>query len=119
MFRLIKDINALVVMANTIAAQSSDGPRWTLFLTNRSFLALALGVLSGVLLLFGIVIPGSPDQWIEIIAAIGVIGGPIWALLERIYGRTRVVWNRKQAEAAVVEADALTVALRKAGAPVG
>ena len=39
MFRIIREISATVKMANDIAAQQGDGPRWTLFLTNRSFIA--------------------------------------------------------------------------------
>ncbi|SEO43664.1 hypothetical protein SAMN04489859_11093, partial [Paracoccus alcaliphilus] len=39
-----------------------------------------------------------------------------WALAERLMGRTRVVWSRPQAVEAAREADALSKALRDAGA---
>ena len=45
MIRIIKEIAETVRIANQIANQAGDGPRWTLFLTNRSFIAQVIALL--------------------------------------------------------------------------
>ncbi|MDO5658277.1 MAG: hypothetical protein Q4G36_08145 [Paracoccus sp. (in: a-proteobacteria)] len=116
MFNVIRQINQLVTQANRIAGQAGEGPRWSLFLTNRSFIAQVIATLAGILLLAGIVLPGSPELWAEGIVGIVFVLGQLWAFAERLMGRTRVVWSKRQAHEAVEEADALTEALRDAGA---
>ena len=41
------------------------------------------------------------------------VSGLLWAGAERLLGKTRAVWNKKQAVEAVEEADALTTALNE------
>lgn len=121
MFRIIREIRATVEMANQIAAAGGDGPRWTLFLTNRSFIAQVIATLFAALGLFGVFLPVDANTAIEVIAAVGFLAAQGWALVERVSGKTRAVWNRDQATKAVEEAaalsttgDALTDALNKA-----
>ena len=121
MFRIIREIRATVQMANEIAAAGGDGPRWTLFLTNRSFIAQVIATLFAALGFFGVFLPVDANTAIEVIAAVGFLGAQGWALVERIGGKTRAVWNREQAVKAVQEAaalnetgDALADALAKA-----
>ena len=116
MFKTIKQLRALVAEANAIATQDTGGkPRWSLFFTNRSFVA---GVLAAAILvanIAGVPVPafvGPELADIVVEATVGLLG--LWALAERVLGHTRVIWNRKQAQAAVTEADALSTALRDA-----
>lgn len=123
MFRIIRQINATIQMANDISAAGGDGPRWSLFLTNRSFIAQVIATLFAVMGIFGVMLPIEAGDVVEIIAAVGFLGGQAWALYERVRGKTRTVWNTKQANLAVVEAvavngmpadDKLTAAIAKA-----
>lgn len=121
MFRIIREIRATVEMANQIAAAGGEGPRWTLFLTNRSFIAQVIATLFAALGLFGVFLPVDANTAVEVIAALGFLAAQGWALMERVSGKTRAVWNRDQATKAVEEAaalsttgDALTDALNKA-----
>lgn len=116
MFRLIREISATVTMANQIAAQAGDGPRWSLFLTNRSFIAQVVALLFASAGLFGLPLPIGAEEATQIIALVGFIAAQGWALAERLAGSTRVIFNRKQASEAITEADALAKALRNAGA---
>lgn len=116
MFRIIREISATVSMANQIAAQAGDGPRWSLFLTNRSFIAQVVATVFALAGLFGIFLPIGADEVVEIIALVGFIAAQVWALVERIRGKTKAVWNRRQAGEVAQEADALSKALRQAGA---
>lgn len=126
MLNTYRNLRALIAMANQIAAQNPGGaPRWTLFVTNRSFIALALAVILNVLALLGVPLVG----WLEGIAPDALAGQVVeaftaalalWAFLERLWGRSRVIWNRNQAEQAIEEAhaaggDPLAGALRDAG----
>lgn len=116
MFRIIREISATVRMANQIAAQAGDGPRWSLFITNRSFIAQAVATGFALLAIFGIFLPIGAEEVAEIIGLVGYLIAQGWALAERLMGRTRVVWSRPQAVDAAREADALSKALRDAGA---
>lgn len=116
MFRIIREISTTVRMANEIAAQAGDGPRWSLFLTNRSFIAQVVATAFALAGIFGIFLPFGADEAIEIILIVGFIAAQVWALIERIRGKTRAVWNRRQAGEAAQEADALSRALERAGA---
>jgi|GEM_PF-5863027 len=118
MFRIIRELSRTVAMANQIAAQTGDGPRWTLFLTNRSFLAQVIATLFALAGLFGILLPIDAGDVLEIVSALGFLAAQGWALVERVRGKTRAVWSRDQAAKAIEEADALSQALKQAGAPV-
>lgn len=116
MFRIVREISTTVRMANEIAAQAGDGPRWSLFLTNRSFIAQVVATVFALAGIFGIFLPFGAEEVVEIIALVGFIASQAWALVERIRGKTKAVWNRRQAGEAAQEADALSRALEKAGA---
>lgn len=116
MFRIIREISATVKMANDIAAQAGDGPRWTLFLTNRSFIAQVVALIFALLAIFGVFLPIDAADVAEIIGLVGYLVAQGWSLWERLRGKTRAVWNGDQARKAVEEADALSKALRDAGA---
>lgn len=116
MFRIIREIRRTVDMANAIAAQAGEGPRWTLFLSNRSFIAQAVATLFALLGLFGVFLPIDAADVVEAVALAGFIGGQGWSLIERLRGKTRAVWSKDQAKKAVEEADALKQALEAAGA---
>lgn len=118
MFRIIREIRQTIDMANAIAAQAGEGPRWSLFISNRSFIAQVVATGFALLALFGVFLPIGAEEIIELISVVGFIASQGWALYERYFGKTRTIWNKQQAELAVQEADALTGALRKAGAPV-
>lgn len=116
MFRIIREISATVKMANDIAAQAGDGPRWTLFLTNRSFIAQVVALIFALLAIFGVFLPVDAADFTEIIGVLGYVAAQVWSLWERMRGKTRAVWNKGQARKAVEEADALSKALRDAAA---
>ena len=116
MFRIIREISKTVQMANSIAAQAGGGPRWSLFLTNRSFISQIVATVFALLAIFGIILPIGAADVAEVIGLVGYLIAQGWALAERLMGRTRVVWSRPQAVEAVQEADALSKALRAAGA---
>ena len=129
MIRLYRDLRALVALANTIAAQNpGDAPRWSLFVTNRSFLALVVAVALNIAAVVGIPLAGwlagiAPEVVADHAVEIATLLLTIWAAAERLAGKTRVIWNRKQAAKAVeeaqapntVEPDALAKALAEAG----
>lgn len=124
MFRILREMRATVDMANQIASAAGDEPRWTLFLTNRSFIAQCVATLFAALAMFGVLLPVDTDTAVEVVAALGFLGAQGWALVERLRGKTRAVWNVNQATKAVQEAeavknDALSKALDNAlaGAP--
>lgn len=131
MLKMLRDVRALVAEANKIAAQDpGDAPRWSLFLTNRSFILLAVAVALNVAQFFGVPLPdfvgpNIADQIVALVTALLTL----WAFIERVLGKTRVVWSKRQAKKAVEEAvavtqnpqavvvaDELTQALEQAGA---
>ncbi|UNY40290.1 structural protein [Paracoccus phage vB_PmaP_KLEP18-1] len=114
-FKTIRDLSALIEEANRLAG---PGRRWSLVYTNRSFIAAVLAFVAGIALMIGLPFPLPLDVTAETVYAVITVAGLVWAGVERVLGRTRAVWNRTQAVEAVTEADALTAALRKAGAPV-
>lgn len=117
MIRLIREISATVRMANDIAEQSgSAGPRWTVFLTNRSFIAQVLALVFAALALFGVPLPIPAEVAADAIYGLAFAILSLWALVERLMGKTRTVWTRQQAYRAANEADALSQALKDAGA---
>ncbi|WP_147391897.1 hypothetical protein [Paracoccus onubensis] len=117
MIRLIKEISATVRMANDLAEQSgSAGPRWSVFLTNRSFIAQVFALIFAALALFGVPLPIPADVAAEAVYGLAFAILSLWALVERLMGKTRTVWTRQQAYRAANEADALSRALKDAGA---
>lgn len=114
-FKALRDLSGLIEHANRLAGPER---RWSLVYTNRSFIAATLAFLAGVALMVGLPFPLPVDVASETIYATITVGGMLWAAGERLMGKTRAVWSKKQAAEAVQEADALTVALAKAGAPV-
>lgn len=119
MFRIIREINETIQMANAIAAAGGDGPRWSLFLTNRSFIAQVIATLFALLGLFGVFLPVDAETIVEVIGAAGFLAAQGWALVERLNGKTRAIWNKDQAnkavdEAAALKGDALSQALNDA-----
>lgn len=112
-FKTIRDLNALIEEANRLAG---PGKRWSVAFTNRSFIVSAVAFVATVALMAGFALPVSVDVAAETVYALIAVGGLLWAAAERLMGKTRAVWNRKQAVEAITEADALSKALRDAGA---
>lgn len=112
-FKTIRDLNALIQQANSLA-----GPRkrWSLAFTNRSFVLAVIALLAQVALAIGLPFPLPVDVTAETVYAIISLAALAWAGVERLTGKTRAVWSRRQADEAVQEADALSKALRDAGA---
>lgn len=92
------------------------GPRWTLFLTNRSFIAQVVALIFALLEIFGVFLPIDAADMAEIIGLAGYLVAQGWSVWERLRGKTRGIWNGDQARKALEEADALSKALRDAGA---
>lgn len=117
MIRLIREIAATVRMANNITKQNgSAAPRWSFFLTNRSFIAQVFSLIFAALAIFGIPLPIPAGLAADTVYGITFAIMAIWAAVERLFGKTRVVWSKRQADSAKSEADALTKALKRAGA---
>lgn len=117
MLRLIKEIADTVKLANSIAADSgSNGPRWSVFVTNRSFIAQLFALVFAALAMFGVPLPIPAEVAADAVYGLAFAAMQLWALVERLMGKTRTVWSKSQAYRAVNEADALSKALRDAGA---
>lgn len=115
LFKAFRDLNALVDQANALAGPDR---RWSNAFLNRSFIAVMIATIAQVALAFGFPLPFPVDLAAETVYALITLGALVWAFIERRLGKTRAIWSRKQAVEAVQEADALTTALRTAGAPV-
>ena len=63
--------------------------------------------------MFGLLFPMLIDVTAETVYAVITVAGLLWAGIERMLGKTRALWNKKQAVEAVVGAYALTTALNK------
>lgn len=111
-FKTIRDLNGLVQQANALAGAEK---RWSLAYKNRSFVLACVAVVAQIALAVGVPLPVPVDVTAETIWAIISVGSILWAGLERAYGKTRAIFNRRQAVQAVQEADALTTALQGAG----
>ena len=108
MFNTIRQIKALIDEANRL---TSGGDNWSLALTNRSFILQVISTVAATIAIFGIALPGGADLWGEAIWGAIFAIAQIWALIERLRGKTKAVWNTRQAS------DALAEALGKAGLP--
>jgi len=111
LFKTLRDLSALIEQANRLAGPDK---RWSLAFTNRSFIVACVAFVAAAALMLGLPFPMPIDVTAETIYAIITVASLIWAGVERMLGNTRAAWNRKQAVEAVIEADALTVALNKA-----
>ncbi|TNB86379.1 hypothetical protein FHD68_18385 [Paracoccus marcusii] len=113
LFKTLRDLSALIEQANRLAGPDK---RWSLAFTNRSFIVACVACVAFVAaaaLMIGLPFPMPIDVTAETVYAVITVAGLLWAGIERMLGKTRAVWNKKQAAEAVVEADALTTALNK------
>ncbi|RMC33759.1 hypothetical protein [Paracoccus alkanivorans] len=109
MFNLIREISETVQLANRIANDSGgNGPRWSVFVTNRSFVAQVFTVVFMVLALCGVPLPIPADVAADTAYGIASAVMALWAGAERLLGHTRVIWSRSQAKRAHDEATALS-----------
>ena len=103
--RVARQIISLVNQANQIIEAGGEGPRWTWFALNKSFIASVVGV---ILAVAGLVFPAAlgftPEALEAAIYAVGVLGSFGYAVHQRVTGNTRAVWNQKQATDALDEA---------------
>lgn len=125
MFKYYRDLKQIIDYANQI----SDGKRYSVFFTNRSFLALLFAFIINIANAFGFSLPFglnivAPDIIAGNVVAVATAVLLLWGYLERALGVTRAVFNKKQAAKAIVEAasvravehqDRLAEALAKAG----
>lgn len=109
-FKTLRDLSALIEQANRLAGPDK---RWSLAFTNRSFIVACVAFVAAAALMIGLPFPLPIDVTSETVYAVITVAGLLWAGIERLTGKTRAVWNKKQAVEAVVEADALTTALNK------
>lgn len=110
LFKALRDLSALIEQANRLAGPDK---RWSLAFTNRSFIVACVAFVAAAALMFGLPFPMPIDVTAETVYAVITVVGLLWAGIERMLGKTRAVWNKKQAVEAVVEADALTSALNE------
>ena len=108
--KAVREAAALVDQANRMAGPDR---RWSLAYTNRSFWAGVIGVLATLAAAFGVPFPVPVDLAAEVLWTLVSVAGMLWMLLERVWGKTRAVWNPTQAVEAKQEADALTEALNR------
>lgn len=130
--RIAREINDLVNLVNDVLkTHPKDGPSYSYFLLNRSFLVpFFTGVINVIILLnFPMLAPlldffqlVPPDMLAAVVISLTTTIGVVWAFLERAFGKTYVIFTRKQAAVMVEETigqmmdenDDLSVALRKA-----
>jgi hypothetical protein len=110
LFKTLRDLSALIEQANRLAGPDK---RWSLAFTNRSFIVACVAFVAAAALMIGLPFPMPIDVTAETVYAVITVAGLLWAGMERLLGKTRAVWNRKQAVEALTEADALTAALNK------
>ena len=109
-FKALRDLSALIEQANRLAGSDK---RWSLAFTNRSFIVACVAFVAAAALMIGLPFPMPVDVMAETVYAVITVAGLVWAGVERMLGKTRAIWNRKQAVEALTEADALTTALNK------
>ncbi|WDA11685.1 hypothetical protein [Paracoccus marcusii] len=109
-FKALRDLSALIEQANRLAGPDK---RWSLAFTNRSFIVACVAFVAAAALMIGLPFPMPVDVTAETVYAVITVAGLVWAGVERMLGKTRAIWNRKQAVEALTEADALTTALNK------
>ena len=109
-FKTLRDLSALIEQANRLAGPDK---RWSLAFTNRSFIVACVAFIAAAALMIGLPFPVPIDVTAETVYAVITVAGLLWAGIERMLGKTRAVWNKKQAVEAMIEADALTGALNR------
>ncbi|MBF5078506.1 hypothetical protein F1642_04920 [Paracoccus sp. NBH48] len=109
-FKTLRDLSALIEQANRLAGPDK---RWSLAFTNRSFIVACVAFVAAAALMIGLPFPVPIDVTAETVYAVITVAGLLWAGIERMLGKTRAVWNKKQAVEAMIEADALTGALNR------
>lgn len=110
LFKTLRDLSALIDQANRLAGPDK---RWSLAFTNHSFIVACVAFVAAAALMFGLPFPMPIDVTAETVYAVITVAGLLWAGVERMLGKTRAIWNKKQAVEAVIEADALTGALNR------
>ena len=110
LLKTLRDLSALIEQANRLAGPDK---RWSLAFTNRSFIVACVAFVAAAALMLGMPFPMPIDVTAETVYAVITVAGLLWAGIERMLGKTRAVWNKKQAVEALTEADALTTALNK------
>ena len=110
LFKTLRDLSALIEQANRLAGPDK---RWSLAFTNRSFIVACVAFVAAAALMIGLPFPMPIDVTAETVYAVITVAGLLWAGVERMLGKTRAIWNRKQAVEALTEADALTAALNE------
>ena len=99
MFRITREIAATVRMVDELAQQSgSNGPRWSVLITDRSCIFQAIALLFALAGLFGLPIPIGAADLDEVVLLVGYLVTQGWALAERIFGKTRAVCTQWQAK---------------------
>ena len=110
LLKTLRDLSALIEQANRLAGPDK---RWSLAFTNRSFIVACVAFVAAAALMLGLPFPMPIDVTAETVYAVITVAGLLWAGIERMLGKTRAIWNKKQAAEAFTEADALTTALNK------
>lgn len=104
--RHVRELSSLIERYNALVGPDR---KLSLAFTNRSFILACVAWLAGIALLVGLPLPLPVDVAGETVYAVLIVGGFVWAGLERAFGKTLAVFNRKQVE------DRLTDELQKAG----
>jgi len=112
-FRVIKEIIALVQLANKLSDNAPPGtPKFGFLLTNRSFLVPAITILINILILlnFSALYPLlsifqslPPELLAERVVLTTTVGSFLWSFIERAKTTAKIVVTRKQAKQAVTE----------------
>lgn len=112
---LFKRANRIVDEANKIVVENGDpnldSGDWIMFFKTRSFVAMVMSFIFTILSMSGIVIPFGEQFATELVIQAAALVMFLWATVERLLGKKRVVWNKTQAEKAHKEAVAKTVAV--------
>lgn len=111
MFKILKELNEMVNIANKIAVENGptsgiDAGDWIVFFKTRSFVALGISIVFMILPMIGIYIPFGETATLELYMNMVAVIGFIWALIERLLGKKKVVWNKTHASKAINQATA-------------
>lgn len=131
LFRALRTLPLIIQQANKLARGEGEVPRWSNAYTNRSFWLMVIAFAIQIAEAFGYSLPFTAEMASEHIVNVITAVLVLWAFLERLLGKTRALWTTRQAKKALqeaiavdaapqaaVQADKLTEALKKAGAPV-
>lgn len=129
---IIREINYLISLANTIRAENvGEKDAWSFAFTNRSFLVPFFGAVLSICVMIdapfmapvvGFLESVGPEALSDNLVLVITLLTASWGGLERMLGKTRAIWNMTQAKKALVEAyavmntdkDTLTKALAQA-----